>query len=119
MVPMIIARIFNWHPHLCKGVKVGPFYANIIGDPVFSIGAHLFCFFGIFNLEIGLGIVEVNVGLNLEDEWPIMSWYRRQKLERDAIPFEEMEHVEDWHIEEESYDCPIHGIQEGPDCPRC
>lgn len=27
--------------------------------------------------------------------------------------------VENQDMEEEPYDCPIHGLQDGPECPRC
>lgn len=27
--------------------------------------------------------------------------------------------LSEFEPEEEKYDCPIHGLQDGPDCPRC
>lgn len=49
----------------------------------------------------------------------LKAWcYYRYELESEVIKLHNQEDSAD-DIEEERYDCPIHGLQDGPECPRC
>lgn len=55
-------------------------------------------------------VVPASAQIVLEGE----HYHRNPKKRKKELPL-----IKEDEIEEERYDCPIHGLQDGADCPRC